>query len=470
LKIYLTMFFEIQNRNMAKISNTSSINSIDISIQKSSGKPKSIVWGTHIKQGNQISKGHWSATCNYCNEYWYKGSPAALENHLGNLCNKAPPDLTPDRVKDINRALVKAFIVCRVPFHIIENPFFLELLKTLRPAYEPPSRDVLSGRYLAQETAFVNQAMIKQLNESKNLTITCDGWSNPSNESIWNFVIYTPAHYQYLWSLQNLSNERHTQELLAEEITNILEKIDCSLADCFIGLAHLGAAIRRLPENDYCNFCQQAIAIYNRRFAEFDDNIYILCFFLYPGYTVWAQGTFRCILLAADNFYEKMDKKQKERKMLMSQMRSYRHHTAPFDVSFDNNESPTMWWTSLEDNFLKNKDHICQLANKLFSVTPHATGCERIWSTLGWYYGKCRTRLSLGKIENMQKLSVFYLANSKKELPYFFANNKEQDMEFPEEKALNIEELLNLDVADFTNNLGEIVFDTSFEFSEEENN
>ncbi|CAG8856936.1 17502_t:CDS:2, partial [Gigaspora margarita] len=129
-----------------------------------------------------------------------------------------------------------------------------------------------------------------------------------------------------------------------------------------------------------------------------------------------------------DNFYEKMGKKQKERKMLMSQMRSYRHRTAPFN------------WTSLEDNFLKNEDHICQLANKLFFVTPHATGCERIWSTLGWYYGKCRTWLFLGKIENMQKLLAFYLANSKKELPYFFANNEEQDVEFPEEEALNIEE------------------------------
>ncbi|CAG8647575.1 3710_t:CDS:1, partial [Scutellospora calospora] len=38
--------FEIQNHNMAENSNTSSINLIDMSMQKSSGKPKSIVWGT----------------------------------------------------------------------------------------------------------------------------------------------------------------------------------------------------------------------------------------------------------------------------------------------------------------------------------------------------------------------------------------------------------------------------------------
>ncbi|CAG8759346.1 46423_t:CDS:2, partial [Gigaspora margarita] len=151
---------------MAENSNTLSFNPINTSIQKSSGKPKSIVWGMHIKQENQISK----------------GSPAVLEDHLGNLCNKAPLDsqlsnfvestkLTQDRIKDINRALLKTFIVCGIPFYIIENPFFVELLKTLHPAYEPPSKDVLSGCYLVQETAFVNQAIIKQLTDSKNLTI-----------------------------------------------------------------------------------------------------------------------------------------------------------------------------------------------------------------------------------------------------------------------------------------------------------
>ncbi|CAG8833146.1 41427_t:CDS:1, partial [Gigaspora margarita] len=99
--------------------------------------------------------------------------------------------------------------------------------------------------------------------------------------------------------------------------------------------------------------------------------------------------------------------------MLMSQIRSYRYRTALFDIPFDNSESPLIWWISLENYFLKDKDHICQLAHMLFSVTLHAARYERIWSTLGWYYGKRRTRLSLDKIENMQKLFAFYLANSK---------------------------------------------------------
>ncbi|CAG8842572.1 19896_t:CDS:1, partial [Gigaspora margarita] len=186
---------------MAENSDNNISSPVDLSdtpTRKTSGKPKSIVWESYIKQRKQISKGHWSATCNYCNKFWYKGFPATLEDHLGNLCNNVLSDvrnlflsrlaakalevdtskskkrklsnqvqlsdfiestkLTPKRIKDINRALVKAFVICGIPFHIIENPFFIELLKTLRPGYEPPSKDILSGRYLAQETAFVNQA------------------------------------------------------------------------------------------------------------------------------------------------------------------------------------------------------------------------------------------------------------------------------------------------------------------------
>ncbi|CAG8798440.1 3697_t:CDS:1, partial [Gigaspora rosea] len=42
-----------------------------------------------------------------------------------------------------------------------------------------------------------------------------------------------------------------------------------------------------------------------------------------------------------------------------------------------------------------------------------------------------------------------------------------QDDEFPEEELLKIEELLNIDIAEFTNGLGEIVFTANFESFEE---
>ncbi|CAG8856949.1 14732_t:CDS:2, partial [Gigaspora margarita] len=64
-----------------------------------------------------------------------QSSPAALKEHLVQLLDFIESTkLMPECIKDINRALVKAFVVCRILFHIIENPFFIELLKTLRLA------------------------------------------------------------------------------------------------------------------------------------------------------------------------------------------------------------------------------------------------------------------------------------------------------------------------------------------------
>ena len=79
--------------------------------------------------------------------------------------------LTKERIDEINYTLVKAFVICRILWKTIESPFFIELLKTLRPGYNPPSKEILSGRLLAQELAVVNQQVLKKLENQENLTL-----------------------------------------------------------------------------------------------------------------------------------------------------------------------------------------------------------------------------------------------------------------------------------------------------------
>jgi len=182
------------------------------------GRPKSLVWGTHAIQGEKVSEGHYEATCSYCNNFWHKGSPQDLEGHFANDCLKVPMEvkqfflnrlaekaevitnnqqtshkkwkidnenaeqsritdfhesskLSQERIHEINRACVKAFVICGIPWHVIENPFFIEFLKTLCPGYTPPSKETLSGQLLTQETAIVNNKIIKVLKNSTNLTL-----------------------------------------------------------------------------------------------------------------------------------------------------------------------------------------------------------------------------------------------------------------------------------------------------------
>ena len=48
---------------------------------------------------------------------------------------------------------------------------FIELLKTLRSGYTPPSCETLSNQLFAQEMAVANKEILKELKNSTNLTL-----------------------------------------------------------------------------------------------------------------------------------------------------------------------------------------------------------------------------------------------------------------------------------------------------------
>ncbi|CAG8628466.1 16073_t:CDS:2 [Rhizophagus irregularis] len=572
--------------------------------KNSGGRPKSLVWRDNAIQGRKESEGHYEATCVYCDLFWKKGSPQELEAHFANDCSKVPADT---------------------------RNFFLNHLA----AKAEGNMTNLSSKKRKLNDGSI-QTKMSEFHE------TCDGWTNSANESIWDFLIHTLNHKEYLWCLKDLSSESHTGEFLAKTIDEIIDEIgpanfsaivsdsganirnarqiitekyknilnvrcmahainliskdicstsfanriltkcsalkeeakacgisggglkkwvntrwhtmydcvdsimrhkvplenlkcekpknlstavlsvlrsraffddvralaftlrpikqsiaalesqSCTLADCFLGLAKLGAAIKKLPNNDHRVFRQQCISIFNRRYAEFADPIYLLCFFLHPYYTeiCWARGLFRDLLMIADEIFMKMGKNKAERKELMHQMKQYRIREKPFDIEMGDTETPYTWWFSIEDSFPKDEDYLVQLALKLFSVTPHAAGCERVWSSLGWIYGKRRTRLGLNKVENMYKLSAYYHANVKKELPYYGIEksteeihqilidahlnpdqdlleledelldyyNNEEEIVIGEEEELNIDNILDLDA--FVDTLGDIIEDS----------
>ena len=75
---------------------------------------------------------------------------------------------------EIDNALIKAFICCNIAFTIVKNPFFIELLKTLCPGYNSPSRRKLSTELLERELIKVNLKVKKILNSTFNLTLVID--------------------------------------------------------------------------------------------------------------------------------------------------------------------------------------------------------------------------------------------------------------------------------------------------------
>ena len=79
--------------------------------------------------------------------------------------------ITSSRQKDIDNALIKAFVCYNFAFAIIKNPFFIELLKTLCPGYKSPSRRKLSIELLENEVARVNLKIKYIFDNTTNLTL-----------------------------------------------------------------------------------------------------------------------------------------------------------------------------------------------------------------------------------------------------------------------------------------------------------
>lgn len=188
--------------------------------KKSAGRPPAGVWSFFNK--GISAKGHCSGQCKECGAFWARAKPVDLEEHLALDCPNQNKDiidfytqiisnrqgrsqavsqkivpgvelskkkrrlvgnqaslseflestkLTPQREDNINSALIKAFVVCNIPFHIISNPYFIDALRELRPGYQPPSRQLLAGRLLNAELIKVNQNIMNVLENTCNLTL-----------------------------------------------------------------------------------------------------------------------------------------------------------------------------------------------------------------------------------------------------------------------------------------------------------
>ncbi|PKK55226.1 hypothetical protein RhiirC2_803033, partial [Rhizophagus irregularis] len=72
---------------------------------------------------------------------------------------------------EIHRSIMKVFVICNIFFSIIENPWFIDLIKTLQPGYDPPSRQVLSSTLLESEISHINIRIMNELSADNNFTI-----------------------------------------------------------------------------------------------------------------------------------------------------------------------------------------------------------------------------------------------------------------------------------------------------------
>ncbi|CAG8528055.1 5727_t:CDS:2, partial [Scutellospora calospora] len=212
-----------QKRTHNNDSSDSDTESRNSSSSKSGGHPLTGVW-KYFERGQSKGDGHWEGTCKYCKKFYPRAKLQTLRAHLANSCKHVPEEwqrhfnyiiinnlddiptdepisdavlsLVKRRKKDkqseltnwfdstkieisrqsmIDKAIALAFIMCSIPFHVINNPFFVNALKLLNPGYSVLSREILSGRLLDTEVAKVIDKVNKILDSNNHLTIAYKG-------------------------------------------------------------------------------------------------------------------------------------------------------------------------------------------------------------------------------------------------------------------------------------------------------
>ncbi|CAG8517747.1 17934_t:CDS:2 [Gigaspora rosea] len=113
-----------------------------------------------------------------CPTNWSRGRPYDMKVHLARTCNFVPEDIkhtTPisdTKAKELDQAILKAWVCYGFSFHTIENPFIINLFKLAIPGYTLLPHTILSGNLLEQENARIEKKITNNLKKAENLTLS----------------------------------------------------------------------------------------------------------------------------------------------------------------------------------------------------------------------------------------------------------------------------------------------------------
>ena len=119
------------------------------------------------------------------------------------------------------------FMICKdlLPISTVEHEGFLTLLKVLAPIYKPPSRKTLV-KMLESRYDILKEIFIKELADADYYCITCDNWTDCSNQSYMGVTIHhlTKSGEMKTGCLGCIPlHERHTADYLKKSLQDIFE-------------------------------------------------------------------------------------------------------------------------------------------------------------------------------------------------------------------------------------------------------
>lgn len=144
----------------------------------------------------------------------------------GNSTGRGNPINEPLK-EDIDSALGKLFFRTGMSFRILDSVFFREFTKILNPSYAEvmPNSRSLSGVLLDKEYKKKFDKLTRVVEESEDIALITDGWTNCRGEHIVNFLVKAPLHPPIFYKSINTTGIVQDAENTSEAIIKVLEDL-----------------------------------------------------------------------------------------------------------------------------------------------------------------------------------------------------------------------------------------------------
>jgi hypothetical protein len=142
----------------------------------------------YFKLNNEITK----RICIKCEaNYSLTTSITTLKRHLQNQhkINFKEKKMNKKEKKEMDNILFNFFISSGIPFRIIENKYFIKLIKKLNNNYKLASRITISNN-IQNKFKIERKKLISKLKDIENISITTDIFSNINNDSFLGITIH----------------------------------------------------------------------------------------------------------------------------------------------------------------------------------------------------------------------------------------------------------------------------------------
>ncbi|CAB4486500.1 unnamed protein product [Rhizophagus irregularis] len=419
-------------------------------------RPQDSVWEHFIKTPLSTA-GHFTAECLYCEKKWTRGRPQELQVYLAKDClnvdektrreyiqkilqlyndddtednkcfrieqlnitdfwdvdqNSVEP-LSKQKQEAIDQCLLKAFVCCSTPFAVVENPFFVDLIRKLQPGYKLPSREKLAGIMFSHAVVRIEDQVNSILGKAMNLTLGLDGWTNPSEH---NFLKKVLKSCNKIVKFFNKSYQGKALLVKYAKNFNIeggglktwVKTRWTTMFDAADSVLHLKLALEKVADDHKDVVKVNIVKIITSREFFHDVNVVLKVLELLKKTILSVEAsntTFADCFIALIRLASTIKKIPVERGLVNFQnhiINSINKHWESFNVMpyilvyflhpgyrakqgtystafVKNRVTPCIWWMLCEDQppFLRD------LALKVFAVIPHSASCERMFSVFG---------------------------------------------------------------------------------------